>query len=440
MAVSLESRLENAFTPAKPSDDPRRFAARTSELEAALQSLHSNAECPLIVGSPGIGKSSLAGQVYRIATGEKDLLKRRGLSRYALSGDDAFHVAMVPCTTSLVTYRDIVERMVEAFRFEELVEESVEPVVDTTLRTRLSIRVLEREKIAHTITSRPDLLANGSPEVRLDVLVTALQRVTGRRTLFIVDEAQKVGDPEALAGFISAYSSDYLRFVVVGRTRILEPMMEGDDASYRKVVPIPVPLMNHRELNEIIDLATVSLENDGVNVTFSDRAREFIVTEARGFPWYVHVLGRGALRTAFGAGREEVRRDDAVAAMSELVEGRFSSHFNQRYMDFVGSAPKRELFLRGLARWEEEVVPPEWVRYLARQIDLTNLARVRRALLSSDGDVRILRHYGVPKNGLLSFENAVYKAYVQARPPMFGGVAERVEAIYLSYFGGQRAP
>ena len=73
-------QVENAFFPAKEITDAERFAGRKKYVEDSFYALISEGTNIAIIGSRGIGKSSLARQIINIATGDKELLNKVGLS------------------------------------------------------------------------------------------------------------------------------------------------------------------------------------------------------------------------------------------------------------------------------------------------------------------------------------------------------------------------
>ena len=59
-----------AFTPADEVQDPDRFAGRVGELRLLSDALHSPGAHIVLYGKRGIGKSSLARQLERLASGD----------------------------------------------------------------------------------------------------------------------------------------------------------------------------------------------------------------------------------------------------------------------------------------------------------------------------------------------------------------------------------
>src|SRR5687767_4213192 len=71
-----QQEIENAFIPAREVVDAERFAGRRVQLERAHLALLSDGANIAILGRRGLGKSSLARQLVKIASGETALLDR----------------------------------------------------------------------------------------------------------------------------------------------------------------------------------------------------------------------------------------------------------------------------------------------------------------------------------------------------------------------------
>lgn len=66
----------NVFTPAQEVKEIERFAGRDEELMALSTALQSHGAQIVLYGQRGVGKSSLARQLARLATNDKELVSR----------------------------------------------------------------------------------------------------------------------------------------------------------------------------------------------------------------------------------------------------------------------------------------------------------------------------------------------------------------------------
>jgi hypothetical protein len=78
---SRSDLLMNAFHPGIELDDPALFVGRSQQVLELARSLHAEGSCPIIYGSKGLGKSSLALQAQRIAMGDQVTMNRSPLER-----------------------------------------------------------------------------------------------------------------------------------------------------------------------------------------------------------------------------------------------------------------------------------------------------------------------------------------------------------------------
>lgn len=123
--------LLNAFLPASGVDDPSRFAGRRDEIEELGNALLTTGSVPLIYGHRGLGKSSLALQLSRIAQGDVELLEELDLSELELPDDDRFIVLMVNCSDSTKNLAGLLQLMInaiESMRDQKVAESGGGPV------------------------------------------------------------------------------------------------------------------------------------------------------------------------------------------------------------------------------------------------------------------------------------------------------------------------
>ena len=100
--------VENAFQQAKEVDDPTRFADRKDAITESLYALISNGSHIAVVGNRGIGKSSLARQVIKVAKGDNSLL-----DSLEVSHEDRldFLTVYFACGSSVQNTSDLLHRL-----------------------------------------------------------------------------------------------------------------------------------------------------------------------------------------------------------------------------------------------------------------------------------------------------------------------------------------
>src|SRR6266481_924399 len=103
------SQIENAFQPAKEIDVPNRFAGRHQSVIDCYYALATQGANLAIVGNRGIGKSSLARQVIRMATGDNTLIEK-SLDHRVFERHD-FLAMYFACGDAVRTSDDLLERL-----------------------------------------------------------------------------------------------------------------------------------------------------------------------------------------------------------------------------------------------------------------------------------------------------------------------------------------
>jgi len=131
------SALLNAFRPASEVDDPQLFAGRHAQVLELTDALHSIGTAPIIYGHRGLGKSSLALQILRIAMGDVELLARIGAEELRLSEQETFLTFFVTCTDAVVDLNNLLQTLVntmESVEFETSSSGNSQHLVDRTTR------------------------------------------------------------------------------------------------------------------------------------------------------------------------------------------------------------------------------------------------------------------------------------------------------------------
>jgi AAA+ ATPase superfamily predicted ATPase len=128
-------------------DDPSRFAGRTKELISLAEALHVDGACPLIYGSRGLGKSSLALQVLLMATGDRELLVKAGAANLVIEEDASYIAIYVTCSDSTPNKTAILRRLINALILLPSVSQSDgKELLETSYRIKCSVKVFEAER------------------------------------------------------------------------------------------------------------------------------------------------------------------------------------------------------------------------------------------------------------------------------------------------------
>jgi Cdc6-like AAA superfamily ATPase len=316
------SILVNAFRPAQEVDDPKFFAGRARQIADLTDALHLMGSTPLIYGARGLGKTSLALQMMRIAQGAVELLSAQGIQDRAFNDTDQYLVFLVTCTDATRNFDGLVQELINSTEEADLPE--AEPnyrakhLTERTTTHKISLKFFEAERSRKYIPgeNRPSY-RRLSPTEKLQNLIYLIGEAYHRPILFIIDEIDRLRNTQGLASFIKATSTEYVKFALVGISSSIGNLLADHQSIARSLVPVQVPAMEEYELRQIIENAQGYLYDYGQQITFGRPAMSDIVESAAGFPWIVHVLGQSSLLRAVGrVVRRSYHRMCSIACMS----------------------------------------------------------------------------------------------------------------------------
>lgn len=437
---SVGSMLLNAFHPGEILDDPFLFTGRRDQVIQLAQNLHVHGVCPIIYGSRGLGKSSLALQTRRIAMGDVTLLEDYEARQWAVGEDETYLSFYVPCTDSMEDTTSVLQRVINSFS-SITIDESREPsqLVDKTTTRRITLKPFQAEtvrrlKVPDPAPTHGDLAID---EKLLDI-ASRLSEAYDQRILVIIDELDLVRDTSGLASFIKNVSSIDLKFLLVGIGQNVSSLVSDHLSMERIAVPIQMPIMTEAELIQIIDRAMERLAEEGLEYSFNRSSARMLARLASGFPWFVHVLGQSALKIAHGANRSIVIPDDVDAAVNSLIDNSFAQRFKDMYRAAVGESPKREVTLRTFAIWPSQDIPTSEIYRVLKRLHITNPSSYVSHLTSYSHGPIFLRP-PLQRRGYLRFANEMFKVYVRVRRPIFDVDELIQDAWRIEFFGTEHA-
>lgn len=426
----------NAFLPASGVDDPHRFAGRREEIEELTNALLTTGSVPLIYGHRGLGKSSLALQLSRIAQGDVELLEELELDELALPPEHQFIVLMVNCSDSTKNLAGLLQLMINSIESMRDQKESEagrdrHRLIDKTTRRSLSLKVFSSETTRHYDTQKRILDdADFSREERLVRLAELMTDTFQQPVLFIVDEFDRVKGTSGVASFLKSYSNEFFKVALVGIGTTESALLRDHASLNRQLVPVRVPLMSGPDLESIFDRTEDYLLEHGLEIRFSDSAAARAARVAAGFPWFMHLLGQTALIDAHRRGARGVSESDIAAALQSLPRRRLAKQFNDRYMLAVKDSYARELVLRLFAEWKDEDVPTSEIYKRATSLGVTGPSTYAGHLAREQCGSVIARS---PQQGrLYRFTDEMFKAYVRMRGSVYEGVADLVKGSFSS--------
>jgi len=405
----------NVFTPATEIDDIERFAGRADEMQALSRALESDGVQIVIYGNRGVGKSSLARVLERMALGDAEVLER--VEHKPAKAFD-FLTVYFACDDSVRDIPHLLLRLLSddaamaswvPFRVVEAAEES-------TVGGRLSVKVVSvGGDVAQSIKNAARELDSDIVSVFNNAIENlASSNVTEHGVLIIVDEFDRIEDRAGLASLMKTLGSVGVKFALVGVATTVQDLMSDHESVARQLSDgtVKVPPMSRGEMHEIFNRAEALLPD---SPPFEPRAREWIIDIARGHPFYVHLIGKHALIRAIDSKQESVTADVAKEALREIALKGSAPIQEASYKTAIGHSYPREYILKAFASCEDD------------EIHTTDLyARIAGELGIEPASVSVYvghlssESYGSAmvktRERYYAFRDSLFKAYAAARP------------------------
>lgn len=422
----------NAFLPTAEIEDPQRFAGRLEQVRDLTSALHMVGSIPLIIGQRGLGKSSLALQLTRIAQGDVELLSELDLERLALPEEQRFITFYVKCTDSIGNLNGLLGLMINAVEAHKAVLDhraaDKYELIDKTTRRAVSLKIFSSETTRRYAEASDKIsLKRLSAAERLVHLTETLTDVYKQPVLFVVDELDRIAPLRGLASFLKSTSSSILKFAFVGIATNQSELIADHESLPRQLVAVKVPRMNEIELESIVERTEEYLAERGEQFRFSKRAKERLSAIASGFPWFVHVVGQAALLGAEESVSRDISLRDVESALQGLATRRFAPQYFDLYQKVVRDSPPREYLIRLCAMWELDDIPTSEIYPRAKRLGVAAPANYLGHLTQEQcGSVLVRSH--TQSRALYRFRDEMFKAYVRVRPSLYDGFKEDVEA------------
>lgn len=435
MASALSKReiVLNAFRPGTAIYLPAQFAGRKSEISTLVDALSIDGSCPVVYGERGLGKSSLALQVERIALGDTELLHELGLSDRVIAPENTYITFHFSCTDDTSSKAKLLQGIINnAEGFTEAAGLSGAVVRTKTYKKGLKLKIYETE-VSETFSSAKGY-TELSVEEKLEAIIGRILDKHNKRLLFIIDELDRVRDVRGLASVIKKLSSTDVKFLLVGVGQSVSSLLVDHISIERQLVQVPVYLMRDEDCRTIVSKAESLLGRQGVDFKFSPDTVDRLVEAAGGFPWFIHTLGQAALLAALEGGKKVVTGKEIAKALRSLGMRRFQQQFYDTYEMAVGDSRKREIVLRLFAKWGKFSIPTSDIYPMAKYLGVRNPSQFTKQLTTYKRGRVLVRPPYAPSR-VFRFTNAMFKQYVNLKDSIYKGVREEVDGLWESRRG-----
>lgn len=417
-------QVENAFLPAKEISDPEKFAGRELFVKDAYLSLISDGSNIAIVGNRGIGKSSLARQIFNISTGDNTLLKK--LEIYHDSILDFLSIYFT-CGNSISNTSDLLQRLLTSRQClsdwiyeiptasKELskISGGMEAGIPKLVSARIGTNISEEKTTVSSIQS------HSIETIFQNVIIDIINKKISRDgILIIIDEFDQIKDKSGFASFLKSLATNTpgLKFCIVGVAQDVQNLMEEHLSSDRLFAGsvINLPSMTQNELDLIIINAELSINNF---ITFDENARKRIIELAKGHPYIVHLLGKQAFRSAYFENNSIISLANIEETLKTIAERESDPVLEGRYKKAVQSSKQREIVLKALAssvREDGEILTSDAYR-ISEERGVENASQYVGQLVTEDYGAELSKI----RERYYCFKDSLFRTYVNARPSIF---------------------
>ncbi len=351
------------FSPASEIDVLERFVGRRDELRMGVEALRTDGASVAIFGNAGVGKTSLAIQLARIASGNEDaFLAKAGLNDLRPKNGFRHPVVFYTCRQADSDIDGVLLSLLRDLRPPSSLGSLLESEQVKSLFAGRHARLAEQLAAIAEVEREP---GGGRPKSALvaGVFSNVVQLVFeafGRQSLVIVlDEFDKVNAKYGLAELIK--EMHYVKWILIGTAADVRLLIQDHSSVPRQFTggQIRVHRMTEEELRAIL----IGEENrSGKRFRFSPDAIRTVVRSSRGMPYFTHFLGRSSLAEAVREHGDAHRGTVIVGEghVHEALQCRLKdlADLDMVYLDIVRPsltkyAWKREIFLK-LLSWREE--------------------------------------------------------------------------------------
>src|SRR5260370_20799790 len=267
------NKILNAFRPGSAIDIPAQFAGRKYEVETLEDTLNADGACPSVYGERGLGKTSLALQIERIALGHTELLDELSLPDRILPEDQRFTTLFFFCSDGISSKDELLQRLIntaEGFAVHAPLPNRLD---SRQVTTKISLKFFEQE-VQKTFSSGDAgrRFESLSVEEKFEIVTRRVVDKNNTRVLYIIDELDRLKDSKGLASLLKNLSSRDTKFLFVGVGQSVSTLLHDHASLERTLVQVPVYLMGAEDSSDIIHKTESLLAQSEFDIKFSANA------------------------------------------------------------------------------------------------------------------------------------------------------------------------
>lgn len=420
MAIRIE-HINAAFSPSREVIDPNMFAGRREEVKNAILALQNDGGFITIYGQRGVGKSSIALQIKRLAEGDSTLAQMLNLEKYVPKKGFDYKVHYFKCDKFVKNIDDLLKRIL--FGDDE----------NPSLFSLTPSGEHKLESFRKIYTSGAELgffgnLVGGAKRTEKvyrkfvsDDFIQYFRNILGSvrkeqiknkksKLLILIDEFDLIADKSGFASIVKACTSEFIKFGIVGISHNISELILDHGSIGRQIDAIRVRKMDSNELFSIIDKAEHQMRHA---IVFDDDARELIVEKAEGFPYFVHLLGKEAALMAFDREVSIIKEIHLHELAQKISKGRLPTIYEENYFAAVTLSENKEVVLKALSEYEKEELPVEFFQEFFEDLGIKDFSDFLGDLsLEQNGLTPVLVKI---REGYYRFSDPVFRVYAKLR-------------------------
>lgn len=364
----LAFEVGKVFSPAVPVTDLEIFTGRLDEIRRLVDAINQRGQHAAIFGARGVGKTSLANIIESKLTANVPIIA----PHINCNSTDDFTSLWRGVLSSI----DLIEKKRQiGFQNLSLFEE-----------TRSAA-----EAVGSTVS--PDELRR---------LFTLLG--DGKILIVILDEFDRLDQQtrRAVADTIKTFADHSVpaTIIVVGVAETISDLIAEHESIERVLVQVEMLRMRSDDLIDILHRGTKLL-----GMTIDDNAARFVASISQGLPYYTHLLGLHAARTALDRDSLNINFDDVSDAINKAV---IDSHASLKtaYRMAITSPQKGNIF--GAVLLACALAKTDAFGFFSAADVREPLARIRGKDFDIPSYARHLKHFCKPERGTVLEQTGVH--------------------------------
>lgn len=407
------------------------FVGRESIIYKALRSINVPGSTTIIYGDQGVGKTSLAWQVFEILSDNQETIDRY---EDLPTIEDDFLVFWVECEKSQENFEGVLLSLLQttagkrgntlADQFPKLFEtEDIRLKVKTAFELNIGVAktkfAFEQQKetqdgLNSALRILREKSLNDTRRIFSEIIEEVRKAEPSKEILFIFDEFDRIPNKDGAGDFVKHFGGANYMFVGIAETG--EQLIDHHQSVERKVfgAQISIPPLSDDEIRGIYDYAEEIVEENQSyhSLRFDESFKASICQDCGGYPAIAQLIGFLSVYLSDALKRCEAEsvvlgREHYISAAKSIFDPtspQAQTSFNTRIKNGIDRNPIRAEIVAKMSSFDEEWVSLDDLEESLDELARPNLTTNIDKLL----DANVLRKSAVRRN-VLSFSTPVMR-------------------------------